>query len=144
VQDELTDGAKQPDEAYQLEEYSGGKINLLVGPAGGWCFMISRDVYKEVGKFYKSDKLFFAEDSNYARRAYNRGFKFGILKDLKLYHATGKAHNRNYQNIYDYKLNEFLPDDPLRMRIKNRLIRIFYLKRYIRKLVQLSEILEKE
>jgi O-antigen/teichoic acid export membrane protein/glycosyltransferase involved in cell wall biosynthesis len=144
VQDELTDGAKQPDEAYQLEKYSGGKINLLVGPAGGWCFMISRDVYNEVGKFYSSDKLFFAEDGNYARRAYDRGFKFGILKNIKVYHATGFAHNRNYQNIYDHKLNEYQTDDPLLMKIKNRLIRIFYIKRYFRKLIQLSGIMEDE
>lgn len=109
VQDEITNGAKQPDHFYNDQHYDGGKIILQVGPAGGWCFMVSRYVYSTVGKFaqYK-DRLFFMEDADYAWRAAYKGFKYGILKSVKVYHATGKTHNIEYSSVYETKMRDYL------------------------------------
>jgi O-antigen/teichoic acid export membrane protein/GT2 family glycosyltransferase len=108
VQDETTDGAKQPEHMYTRRTFDDGKIALLVGPAGGWCFMISRYVYSKVGKLAQyNDKMFFMEDEDYANRAADMGFKFGILEGVKVYHATGIVHNKEYQNVYSAKMQDY-------------------------------------
>lgn len=108
VQDETTDGAKQPDHMYSRREFDNGNIVLLVGPAGGWCFMISRYVYDTVGKLAQDeDKMFFMEDEDYVHRAADMGFKFGILEGVKVYHATGVVHNKKYKDVYDTKMQDY-------------------------------------
>ncbi len=108
VQDKTTDGAKQPSHMYTLRTFADEKINLLVGPAGGWCFMISRYVYDAVGKLAQfEDKMFFMEDEDYANRVADMGFKFGILKGVKVYHATGIIHNKEFENVYNSKMEDY-------------------------------------
>ncbi len=129
VQDEKTDGAKQPDEDYVPRQFDDGKITLEVGPAGGWCFMVSRYVYEKVGKLaQKDDAMFFMEDEDYANRVSDEGFKFGILKEVKVYHATGRAHNKDYVDVYDAKMKDYEKVKHLTKREKKLSLKGFYNK----------------
>lgn len=144
VQNEKTDGAKQPDELYKEATYDNGKLKLLVGPAGGWCFMISRSVYNKVGKFYQSNKrIFFMEDMDYANRAIDKGLKVGILKGINVYHATGITQNEAYKEIYEKKMQDYSKGIPIHYRLRMKIRRVFNLKRYVNKLIELAEKEEK-
>lgn len=107
IQDETTTGAKAPENAYKIEYYENGKIHLQVGPAGGWCFMISRDIYAMAGKFaHPKNRIFYGEDGEYVLRMQKHGLKSGILKGLKVYHATGPVNNEQYMKIYENKMKD--------------------------------------
>jgi O-antigen/teichoic acid export membrane protein/GT2 family glycosyltransferase len=140
IQDEKTHGAKQPDEMYSEQKYCDGSITLLVGPAGGWCFMISRDTYNTVGKFYfAKDRIFFMEDENYANRVINKGLKVGILKDLKVYHATGATFNKDYKQVFDNKMNDYLKGHTIFYKIKQKLASLLSPRKYLAKIDHLSK-----
>jgi len=48
IQNEFTNGAKTDEYVYISHPFDD--IILMEGPTGGWCFMISREVYNTVGK----------------------------------------------------------------------------------------------
>jgi GT2 family glycosyltransferase len=134
-QDETTTGAKHKEEQYVKELYDNGNIVLEVGPTGGWCFMISRDVYNKVGKLVTfKNRIFYAEDGDYVNRITNSGLKYGILSGLKVYHATGDIHNAEFQKVLNDKYEDYFKKEPLLYKLKIRTIKLFSLKRYIKKL----------
>ena len=51
---------KLDENEYREIKYSDGTI-LQTGPAGGWCFMIPRNVYNTVGKFRQIKNKVFSE-----------------------------------------------------------------------------------
>lgn len=135
IQDETTNGAKYPSEMYFKEEYEQGNIVLEVGPTGGWCFMVSREIYNKIGKFLKFEgRIFFPEDGDYINRIINNGYKYGILSGVKVYHASGDFHNKNYKKIFDEKHKDFKIGDPLFYSFINKTKRLFSVNRYISKL----------
>ncbi|MCB0724851.1 MAG: glycosyltransferase [Ignavibacteriae bacterium] len=138
VQDETTDGAKQPDEMYRDETYDNGNIALQVGPAGGWCFMISRYVYNKIGKLAQhKDAMFFMEDEDYANRVIAKGFKFGLLKNVIVYHATGKVHNKEFGDVFDKKMEDY---ETAKGKTKgSRIMNLFNFKRHYYRLLELAE-----
>ena len=139
IQDETTNGAKHPPEMYFKEEFDEGNIILEVGPTGGWCFMISREVYNKIGKFLKFEgRIFFPEDGDYVNRIINNGYKYGILSGVEVYHATGDFHNKNYKKIFDTKHKDFNIGDPFFYSFINKSKRLFSIKRYISKLREYS------
>jgi O-antigen/teichoic acid export membrane protein/GT2 family glycosyltransferase len=107
IRDEKTNGAKPPEDNYFDIPYFGNKFILQSGPAGGWVFMISRDIYNKAGKFVVDPgKIFTAEDGNYTKRVIEQGYRVGILKGVKVYHATDIGNNEQYKEIYDNKMIE--------------------------------------
>ncbi|MBK8382115.1 MAG: glycosyltransferase [Ignavibacteria bacterium] len=139
IQDETTNGAKHPPDMYFDEKYDNGNIVLQIGPTGGWCFMISREVYQKIGKFLKFEgRIFFPEDGDYVNRIINNGLKYGILSGVKVYHATGEFHNKNFMKIYEQKHKDFKIGDPFFYSLINKSKRLLSLKRYITKLKEYS------
>jgi O-antigen/teichoic acid export membrane protein len=139
VKDETTNGGKQPDDSYHEETFNDGQIKFLSGPAGGWCFMISRKVYRETGKFYyPKGRLFFSDDGDYALRVLDKGFRVGILKEMKVYHATGEYHNRNYKHMFDEKMRDYEKGTGSLHLLRRKISKILSYKRYMRKLIILE------
>lgn len=135
IQDETTNGAKHPAELYYKEYYDNGNVILEVGPTGGWCFMISRDVYNKTGKLITfENRIFYPEDGDYVSRITNSGLKHGILSGVKVYHATGDIHNEKFKEVYEEKYRDYSNEGPLLYRLKTALLKTFSLKRYIIKL----------
>jgi O-antigen/teichoic acid export membrane protein len=138
-QNEFTNGAKFGSDKYINESYFGGKYNLLVGPTGGWCFLISRRVYNEVGKFLiLSDRIFFAEDGDYGYRVIGKGLKTGILEGVKVFHATGDYYNKEYGDVLASKYKSFNLPLPLKYKIERKLKILFSLKKFYRKIIDSS------
>ncbi|MBN1633697.1 MAG: glycosyltransferase [Ignavibacteria bacterium] len=107
IQNEYTDGAKPVDAIYKDVVYDDGTV-IQYGPTGGWCFMIPAEVYKKVGKLRQmKNYVFFGEDGDYTMRCKAQGFKYGILKDVKCFHATGPYYNKEYKDIYDKKMKDW-------------------------------------
>ena len=95
VQDERTNGHKEPLDRYTSVDYDG--IVIEHGMAGGWCTVTSLEVLKLVGNFPKiRGKVFFSEDGDYGRRCRNAGLVVGIVRDVVVYHACGAAANDDY------------------------------------------------
>jgi GT2 family glycosyltransferase len=138
VQDETTGGGLLPEYIYHTQSYDDGKINLMVGPAGGWCFMISRYIYNTIGPLAQhKDKMFFMEDEDYVHRVIDHGFKYGLLKEVKVYHATGKAHNKEFEDVFDKKMKDF---ETSKERTKEgRFRKLFNIKRQYYKLLDYAE-----
>ncbi len=141
IQDSTTTGAKAPDHAYKHEYFENGSICLERGPAGGWCFLISRDVYKIIGKFARPNKrIFYGEDGDYIFRMIKHGLKFGILKDLKVYHATGPEHNKPYIGTFETKMKD-LEKSKYKITWKTRLLHKWLsFKYYYNKFLDLIDI----
>lgn len=138
VMDETTNGAKHPAECYNRETF-GDDITLLVGPTGGWCFVLSRDVYLKVGKLLTfSDRIFFSEDGDYVNRIRNMGYRYGILEGVKVYHATGEFHNREYAKVFNEKYADYVKGEPLTYKLLNKLKNLVAFRRYALKIDELS------
>lgn len=141
IQDETTTGAKAPESVYSSEYYENNKIHLQVGPAGGWCFMVSRSVYKIVGKFaHPKGRIFYGEDGDYVLRMIKHGLKAGILKGLKVYHATGPVNNEQYKKIYENKMND-LERGKNKISLSSRIVnKWFSFHYYYNRLLDLCEV----
>lgn len=134
-QDGKTNGAKLSEENYTNKEYYDGKIIIQSGPVGGWCFMISREVYEETGKLLTiMDRKFIFEDGDYQLRVTYSGFQSGILKDVKVYHATGDYYNETLGNPLKTKYTEALKPLPLTYKVKRKVINFFNVTKKFRKL----------
>lgn len=108
IQNEHTTGAKPGEEHYFNISYNNGKHVIQYGPAGGWCFLLSRKVYQETGNFSDiKGRIFFSEDGDYLNRLKCKGYKFGILKDVKVFHATGDYYNKEYMHIFEKKMKDY-------------------------------------
>ena len=93
VQDEVTNGAKPPQDNYRTLDYGEGVI-VEHGPTGGWCTITSRAVVRRIGGFLEMPgSIFFPEDGDFARRCSRRLYRVGIVRDVRVYHATGVAKN---------------------------------------------------
>ena len=77
---------------YQEKKVNGVKV--LEGPTGGWCTMTSREIYDEVGGFRENKRFrFWHEDAAYAAAVRKSGYTCALLKDLKVFHASGPAYS---------------------------------------------------
>ncbi|MEO8514189.1 MAG: glycosyltransferase [Ignavibacteria bacterium] len=107
IQDSRTNGAKPPEDNYFNIPFYDNKFIFQSGPAGGWVFMISRNIYNMIGKFVvDSSRIFTGEDGNYTKRAIEKGYRVGVLKDLRVYHATDPLNNILYAETYKNKMKE--------------------------------------
>jgi O-antigen/teichoic acid export membrane protein/GT2 family glycosyltransferase len=137
VQDSTTTGAKLADEHYVEEKFSGSKLIFQSGPAGGWCFMVSRKVYTDTGKFYfPKDRIFFGDDGDYSLRVLNKGYRIGIIKGLKVYHATGMEHNIEYKDTFNKKMEDLDNKTPLTHKLGNIIKKLITFRRYKNRLLE--------
>ncbi len=96
VQDETTHGAKPPDDQYRPLDYGDGVV-IECGPTGGWCTITSKSVVDRIGNFLEMPgRVFFGEDGDFARRCTRRRYRIGIVRGVRVYHATGSAKNLEY------------------------------------------------
>ena len=132
VQDERTNGAKWPKEFYRRECFENDAVTLLAGPTGGWCYMIPRWVYDELGPLLQvPDRKFFLEDADYIGRCINAGFRFGILEGVKNYHACGIVTNEKHRAA---KQADIDAGDGEAVRRKQHRANITSVRRYLYKL----------
>lgn len=135
VQDDKTNGAKFPENYYSEVEYYDGKIVIQNGPVGGWCFMVSRDVYNETGKFLTlMDRKFIFEDGDYQLRVSYSGFKSGILKGVKVYHATGDYYNQLLGNPLTTKYSDAVKPLPFIYKFKRKIFNFLNISKKLKKL----------
>ena len=107
VRDSKTNGAKPPEDMYFEIPYFDNRFVLQAGPAGGWMFVVSRKVYNSIGKFATdNERLFTGEDGNYTMRVIEKGLRTGVLKGVKVYHATDPENNKPYREVYTGKMKE--------------------------------------
>ena len=136
IQNELTTGAKFHEDHYINEKFTD-ELVFQYGPAGGWCFMVSREVYNDIGKFYFPEgRIFFGDDGDYSVRALIKGYRIGIIKDLKVYHATGKEHNEEFKETFENKMKDLENTTPLSHRLYLKWIKLITLKRYKNRLLE--------
>jgi GT2 family glycosyltransferase len=96
VQDETTDGAKPEQHLYRTLDYGDGVV-IECGPTGGWCTMTSRGVIERIGNFLEMPgRVFFGEDGDFACRCIRRKYRVGIVRGVRVYHATGVTKNLEY------------------------------------------------
>jgi GT2 family glycosyltransferase len=111
IQNEHTTGAKYPESAYTNKEYPEG-ITLQYGAVGGWIFMVSREVYRDVGRFRTmKNRIFYPEDGDYVTRCDNKGYLCAILKEVKCFHATGPYYNERYKSLFNEKMEDNIKSD---------------------------------
>ncbi len=108
IQNEFTTGAKPDESLYFNKSFDSGSFTVQFGPTGGWCFVISREIYDKIGNFADiKGRIFFSEDGDFLNRLKRRGYRFGILKDVKVFHATGDHYNREYMDIFENKMKDY-------------------------------------
>lgn len=135
VQDERTTGAKWPPEQYRREAFAHGSVSLQIGPTGGWCYMISRTVYNDVGPLLQREgRKFFLEDADYVNRCINAGYRYGILEGVRNYHACGIVHNAGHQQVFEAKMADFQKGDDLGWRLRKTIGNLTSIRRYLYKL----------
>jgi GT2 family glycosyltransferase len=96
VQDETTNGAKPPPDHYRALDY-GDDVIVEHGPTGGWCTLTSKEVVERVGNFLEiPGRVFFSEDGDFASRCIKHRYRVGVVRGVRVYHATGVAKNLEY------------------------------------------------
>jgi GT2 family glycosyltransferase len=96
VQDDDTDGAKPPQNMYRTLDYGDGVV-IECGPTGGWCTMTSTEVIGRIGNVLEMPgRVFFGEDGEFAQRCIRRKYRIGIVRGVRVYHATGVTKNLEY------------------------------------------------
>ena len=102
IQDRYTNGAKPGASMYAEKNYSG--ICLLEGPTGGWFSATTRQIYNKVGGFiYLPSKPFRAEDGYYSWKMKAAGYRYGLLKEVYVYHACGEKWNAAFGHHKTWK-----------------------------------------
>lgn len=140
IQNENTTGAKPPEELYTNVTLNNGEIIIQYGPAGGWCFLISREIFNKVGNFADiKGRIFFSEDGDYLNRLKNHGYKYGILKDLKVFHATGDIYNKNYMNVFNEKMKDYTENKAEEYHKKIKLQKLFNIKGMYNRFLDFAE-----
>ena len=137
IKNEFTNGAKPEEDMYR--NFTFDNITLQDGPTGGWCFIISREVYNIVGRFYLNPKrIFYFEDGDYGYRAQNKGFRVGIVEQIKVLHATGEHYNEKYRKIYNNKIAESKIDLPRSYKIRRKILLFINPVNLLRKILRLT------
>jgi O-antigen/teichoic acid export membrane protein/GT2 family glycosyltransferase len=136
VHDEHTTGGKFHEEAYINEKFRDD-LTFQFGPAGGWCFMVSRKIYNKTGKLYfPKERIFFGDDGDYSIRVLNKGYRVGIIKDLKVYHATGEKHNLAYRETFENKNKDLNSITPFSHRLYLKFQKLLTFKRYKNRFIE--------
>ncbi len=100
VQNEYTDGAKPPADAYSLDVR--GDLAVERGPAGGWCACFRRRHYRLLSPLIRRRALSMAsgEDgllstmfAKYLRK------KHGVIRDHVCFHASGPHYAAQYGHL---------------------------------------------
>jgi O-antigen/teichoic acid export membrane protein/GT2 family glycosyltransferase len=122
VQNQYTTGAKPDEQLYFNQKY--GEYTIQFGPAGGWCFIISKQVFGKIGNFTTAkNRIFFSEDGDYLNRLKRNGYRYGILKGVKVFHATGEYYNKDYKELFKQKMLDYTENktnkNNLLLKIKN-------------------------
>lgn len=127
LQNEHTTGAKGSETFYHNMKY--GNHIIQIGPAGGWCFIISREIFNEIGNFRSPEnRIFFSEDEDYLRRLKAKGYRFGILKDVMVFHATGDYYNKQYKDVFTEKMKDFNQHQQAKKSLSARIRNILNIK----------------
>lgn len=96
VQNDLTNGAKPESTRYFTADFGDGVV-IEVGPTGGWCSITSRDVIEHIGNFVEMEgRVFFGEDGEFATRCLLRGYRIGIIRSVRVFHACGPLANEAF------------------------------------------------
>ena len=93
VQDEKTDGGKPETASYRRMDCGDGVV-VDVGPAGGWCAMTLREIYRAVGGFPELGRPYYHHDGVFSERLWAAGYITGILVGVRAYHACGASWSR--------------------------------------------------
>ncbi len=140
IQNEFTTGAKPPEDLYFNKSFADGEIIMQFGPTGGWCFIISRMVFEKIGNFADiHGRIFFSEDGDFLNRLKSKGYRFGILKDVKVFHATGDYYNKNYMDIYETKMKDYNENHADNYHKKLKLQKLFNVKGMYNKFLDYAE-----
>ncbi len=141
IQNENTTGAKRPEELYSNETLEDGKTVIQYGPAGGWCFMISHEVFNKVGNFADiKGRIFFSEDGDYLNRLKNAGYRFAVLKDVKVFHATGDIYNKDYMSTFEEKMKDYDENKANDNHKKLKLRKLFNIKGMYNRFLDFAEL----
>lgn len=140
IQNEYTTGAKPSSDLYFNKSFVEGEIIIQFGPTGGWCFMISRKIFEKIGNFADiHGRIFFSEDGDFLNRLKSKGYRFGILKDVKVFHATGDHYNKNYMDIYEIKMKDYNDNRADNYHKKLKLEKLFNIKGMYNKFLDYAE-----
>ncbi len=91
VQNERTNGARVPFTYWWAIDYGDGVV-VELGTVGGWCAITSRRVIDRIGNFLEvPGRVFFYEDGDFGHRCRRAGLAIGVMRNVKVYHATGIA-----------------------------------------------------
>lgn len=109
IQNEFTNGAKPPVEAYLEIE----RENLIIqqGPTGGWCAGFRRRDFKKIAFLFRIIPLSMkhGEDGMLVRLFKLIFKKSGVIKDKKCFHACGSYYSKQFdlleRDIEKYKVS---------------------------------------
>jgi GT2 family glycosyltransferase len=73
---------------YRTEEVNGVRIKVG-GPVGGWCSLISRELYDRVGGLTEQENGYWLEDGVLLDGIGRLGYRPACLEDLEVVHASG-------------------------------------------------------
>ncbi len=72
----------------------------------GTAFVIDKEIYLDIGKMDESLHTYW-EDVDFSARAYLRGHKIGVIKDLQVLHRVGKTcHQKPFYTTYLFQRNK--------------------------------------
>ncbi|MBI4575661.1 MAG: glycosyltransferase family 2 protein [Planctomycetes bacterium] len=110
VQDEWTDGGKNPDHRYLRVEHAPDLV-VDYGAAGQWCTMTSREVHDRIGGYpARPGTRFYWGDRDYRDSLRRAGYRSGVLETVRVYHACGPHCNEAYEEHYRGKM-ALLPEE---------------------------------
>ncbi|WP_147436169.1 glycosyltransferase family 2 protein, partial [Brenneria salicis] len=100
IQNEYTDGAKPGAEYYTEVERNGMVIEN--GPTGGWCACFRKEDFKRTFSLFNIFQKFDfknGEDGYLCKVLKKRGKKFGIIKGIKCFHASGPYYSKEFEQL---------------------------------------------
>jgi len=102
--------------------------------------MISRGVFVKIGNFADiRGRIFFSEDGDFLNRLKREGYRFGILKDVKVFHATGDHYNKEYNDIFESKMKDYSDNRADKYHKNLKLQKLFDIKGFYNKFLDYAE-----
>jgi GT2 family glycosyltransferase len=104
-------------------------VRLLLGPAGGYCAITSREISDRVGGFReRAGEVFWLEDSAYITEVQRLGLRGVVLADLAVHHTGGPYYADEPREKVEY-WERYWADRVRRDSIKQILVRVPLVRR---------------
>ncbi len=108
------------------------KSKIIDAPwVAGTCFIVKKSIYEELNGFDEGFFMYF-EDSDFSKRAKEKGYRVAIYRDSKIYHLRGYSASKNKNVVsFEYRRSQLYYYCKHRKKINFYILKFYLLLKFL-------------